>query len=181
MKVIREDRITPNNGWFAEVDKGQVVRITGQSVIDLVLYNRADRTEWFDVARTRVYNLNIFPTGGHRLFSKHNNPMMRVLADGFTGTGHHDLQSATGCTSAMLEVLKPLGVAVENLPDPLGLFRNMAIDQKTGKITPVPRAPAVPATIELEAEIDLYVALVNCPDATTSPPAADATVTVLVS
>lgn len=179
MKVIREEKVAPGTGWFAEVDRGQVVRITGQSVIELVAYSRADRSEWFDVARTRVYNLNIFPTRGHRLFSKHNNPMMRMLADGYAGTGHHDLQSATGCPALLLATLTPLGVAAEDLPDPLGLFRNMAIDQRSGEIAPAPRVPAAPAAVEFEAEIDLYLALVNCPDTATSPQAAEATVAVL--
>ena len=46
-------------------------------------------------------------------------------------------------------------------------------------MTPAPRAMSAPATIDLEAEIDVVVALVNCPEAKTSPPGADAVVTVL--
>jgi uncharacterized protein YcgI (DUF1989 family) len=179
MKTISEQTVRPNSGWYAELAKGQILRIAGKSVIDVVAFKRGDTAEFFDVARTRIYNLNIYPTKGHRLFSKQNNPMMRVLADGFAGTGRHDLQSPHGCPQLMLEVLKPLNIAPENLPDPLGLFRHMAIEQKTGRMTPSPRAPAAPAAIELEAEIDLVVALVNCPDPKTSAPGADAVVAVL--
>jgi uncharacterized protein YcgI (DUF1989 family) len=179
MKTISEQTVRPNSGWYAEMARGQILRIAGKSVIDVVAFKRGDTAEFFDVARTRIYNLNIYPTKGHRLFSKQNNPMMRVLADGFAGTGHHDLQSPHGCPQLMLDVLKPLGIAPENLPDPLGLFRHMAIEQKTGRMTPSPRAPAAPAAIDLEAEIDLVVALVNCPDPKTSAPGADAVVAVL--
>lgn len=179
MKTISEQTIRPNAGWLAEVSKGRIVRITGRSVIDFVAFKRGDTAEFFDVARTRIYNLNIYPTRGHRLFSKQNNPMMRVLADGFAGMGHHDLQSPHGCPQLMLDILKPLGIVAENLPDPLGLFRHMAIEQKTGRMTPAPRAPSAPASIDLEAEIDLVVALVNCPDPKTSPPGTDAVVSVL--
>ena len=178
MTIISEDTVAPNAGWIAELEAGQVVRITAQSVIDFVAFDRADPSQWFDTARTRVYNLNIFPTEGHRLFSKANNPMMRVLADGFAGTGRHDLQSGHGCPDAMLEVLAPLAIRPEDLPDPLGLFRNFDIDQATGRITPAPTAPAAPASIDLEAEIDLVCALMNCPDPRTSAPGADATITV---
>lgn len=179
MKAIRENTVTPNTGWYAEVGMGQVVRITAKSVIDMVAFNRADPTEFFDVARTRVYNLNIYPTKSHRLFSKQNNPMMRMVADGYAGTGHHDLQSAHGCPELMLSVLAPLKIQREDLPDPLGLFRHLTIEQASGRITPAPRAPAGPVSVDLQAEIDVIVALVNCPDPRTSPPAADATVTVL--
>lgn len=179
MKTISEQTVRPNTGWYAEVSKGQIVRIAAKSVVDVVAFKRGDPAEFFDVARTRIYNLNIYPTKGHRLFSKQNNPMMRMVADGFAGTGHHDLQSPHGCPQLMLGVLKSLGIAAENLPDPLGLFRHMAIEQKTGRMTPAPRAMSAPATIDLEAEIDVVVALVNCPEAKTSPPGADAVVTVL--
>lgn len=179
MKAVREDTVLPNKGWYGEVGKGQIVRITGKSVIDLVAFKRADPTEFFDVARTRVYNLNIYPTRSHRLFSKHNNPMMRIVADGFAGTGHHDLQSAHGCPDLMLSVLAPLKIASEDLPDPLGLFRHLAIERGSGRITHAPKAPAGPVSVDLEAEIDLIVALANCPDARTSPPGAEATVTIL--
>ncbi|MEE8333681.1 MAG: DUF1989 domain-containing protein, partial [Alphaproteobacteria bacterium] len=96
MKIIHEDIVVPNEGWKAELDKGQILRITASSVIDFNAFARADRSEFFDVARTRVYNLNIYPTQGHRLFSKQNNPMMRWLKDGFQGIGLHDLQCVHG-------------------------------------------------------------------------------------
>jgi uncharacterized protein len=178
MKVVRENTVKPNAGWTVEIDKGQVLRITAKSVVDLVAFSRADSEEFFDTARTRIYNLNIYPTRGHRLFSKQNNPMMRMIADGFAGTGHHDLQSAHGCADLMLSLLAPLNIPKEDLPDPLGLFRHMAIEPN-GRITPAPRAPAASVAVDLEAEIDLFVALANCPDPRTSPPGADAIVTIL--
>lgn len=178
MKTIRQDTVKPNTGWRAELSKGQVLRVAARSVIDLVAFSRADNEEFFDTARTRIYNLNIYPTRGHRLFSKQNNPMMRMIADGFAGTGHHDLQSANGCAELMLSTLAPLKIAPEDLPDSLGLFRHMAI-APNGHITPAPRAPDGLAAVDLEAEIDLIVALTNCPDPRTSPPGADAVVTIL--
>lgn len=179
MKTLREETVAPGNGWIGDVAAGQTLRVTARSVIDLIAYDAADTSQWFDTARTRVYNLNIFPTAGHRLFSKANNPMMRITADGFAGLGRHDLQSGHGCARTMLEIVAPLGIRPEDLPDPLGLFRNFAIDQETGRITPVPLGPDGPVSIDIAAEIDVTCALVNCPDAATSAPGAEATVTVL--
>ena len=177
MKTIREDVVAPNKGWMADVDKGQVLRITARSVIDFNAFRRADPREYFDTARTRIYNLNMYPTRGQRLFSKHNNPMMRILADGFAGIGLHDLQSSHGCADAMLELLGPLGMTRENLPDPVGFFRNLDI-APNGRIRPAPKGPPAPVAIELEAEIDLICALMNCPAAETSAAGAPATVTI---
>ncbi len=178
MNVIAEETIAPNKGWLGNVDKGQVLRITGRSVIDFNAFKRDDMKEYFDTARTRIYNLNMYPTAGHRLFSKQNNPMMRLLADGFAGTGLHDLQSGHGCADAMLEVLAPLNMTFEDLPDPMGLFRNLDIAQD-GFIRPRRRGRPEPVAIDLEAEIDLICALVNCPAAETSAAGAPCTVTIL--
>ena len=178
MSVIREDTVAPNKGWKADVDKGQILRITGKSVIDFNAFSRADPKEYFDAARTRIYNLNMYPTKGQRLFSKQNNPMMRILEDGFAGIGLHDLQSSHGCTDAMVQLLNDLNMKAENLPDPMGLFRNLNISQD-GRIRPAPKGPPEPVSIDLEAEIDLFCALVNCPASETSAAGAPCTVTIL--
>lgn len=178
MKTIGEQVVKPNTGWMGNVDRGQILRITGKSVIDFNAFKRGDIREFFDVARTRIYNLNIYPAAGQRLFSKQNNPMMRILTDGFAGIGKHDLQSAHGCADAMLKLLAPLGVTEDFLPEPMGLFRNLDISQD-GRIRPRPLGPPEPVSIDLEAEIDLVCAFMNCPAAETSAAGADATVTIL--
>jgi uncharacterized protein YcgI (DUF1989 family) len=179
MNTVSEATLVPGEGWLGQLEAGQRLRVTAESVVDLVAYNCADQAEYFDTARTRIYNLNIYPTTGQRLFSKQNNPMMRITRDDFAGTGHHDLQSANGCIEAMLKTLAPLKIAADDLPDSLGLFRNMAIRQSDGAIAPAPLAPPAPASVELEAEIDLIVALVNCPDPKTSPPGRNAAIAIL--
>ena len=178
MSVIREDIVAPNKGLIADVDKGQVLRITGKSVIDFNAFKRDDPKEYFDTARTRIYNLNMYPTKGQMLFSKQNNPMMRILEDGFAGTGLHDLQSSHGCTDAMLQLLGSMDMSMENLPDPMGLFRNLNISQD-GRIRPAPKGPPEPVSVDLEAEIDLICALINCPASETSAAGAPCTITIL--
>jgi uncharacterized protein YcgI (DUF1989 family) len=178
MSVIKEVIVAPNKGSIADVNKGQIVRITGKSVIDFNAFSRKDPKEYFDAARTRIYNLNMYPTKGQSLFSKQNNPMMRILEDGFAGIGLHDLQSSHGCTDAMVQLLSDIHMKAENLPDPMGLFRNLNISQE-GRIRPAPKGPPEPVSIDLEAEIDLICALVNCPASETSAAGAPCTVTIL--
>ncbi|MBK18159.1 MAG: hypothetical protein CMM52_04895 [Rhodospirillaceae bacterium] len=177
MNVISEETVSPQNGWTGNVNSGQVLRITGRSVIDFNAFKREDIREFFDTARTRIYNLNLYPTKGHRLFSKQNNPMMRILEDGFAGFGLHDLQSGHGCADGMLSLLAPLEMTFENLPDPMGLFRNLDISQE-GRIRPKPKGPPEPVSIDLEAEIDLICAIMNCPASETSASGAYATITI---
>ena len=179
MKTIREDVVPPNSGWHGHVDKGQVLRISAKSVIDVVAYNRADTKEYFDVARTRVYNLNIYPTRGHRLFSKQNNPMMRWLADGFRGIGLHDLQCPHGCPELMIETLRPMQVAATELPELPPHEEGPVPGHRHGLIRMAPAGPDRPVAVDLEAEIDLILALVNCPDPATSARGANATVSVV--
>ena len=181
MKIITERTIEPGEGWSGHVGQGQVLRLTAKSVVDFIAFKKSDPREYFDVARTRIYNLNIYPAKGQRLYSKQNNPMMLVLEDGFKGIGKHDLQSGHGCRARMLELSAPLGIRPEDLPNPLGFFRNLDIEQKSGVIRNVPLGPAAPVAIELRAEIDVFVALVNCPDPKTSAPGASATIALLAA
>ena len=169
MTLLSEMVIKPNNGWMGRVNAGQILRITGRSMIDFNCFKFNNLKEYFDTARTRIYNLNLYPTAGHRLFSKQNNPMMKFITDGFSGVGKHDLQSSQGCPSLMLQTIDSLReFNEENLPDPLGLFRNINIESN-GFLKPAPKEPPHPVNIDLEAEIDLICALVNCPASKLSP------------
>lgn len=177
MDIISEETISPQKGWIGNVDEGQVIRIIGKSVIDFNAFQRNDIREYFDTARTRIYNLNMYPTKGHRLFSKQNNPMMRFIEDGFAGIGLHDLQSGHGCAEGMLSVLAPLKITNLNLPDPMGLFRNLDISQN-GHIRPKPMGPKEPVSVDLKAEIDLICAVMNCPASETSAAGASAKIVI---
>ena len=178
MEIISEETVNPQEGWMGNLDRGQILKITGRSVIDFNAFKREDIREYFDTARTRIYNLNMYPTAGHRLFSKQNNPMMKFLTDGFSGIGLHDLQSGHGCAEGMLSILSPLNICYENLPDPLGFFRNLNISED-GRIKPKPKGPKTDVSIELEAEINVICAIMNCPASETSASGAKSTVTIL--
>jgi uncharacterized protein YcgI (DUF1989 family) len=179
MTASDEITLAPGESWYGTLAAGQTLRVTAESVVDLVAFNAADTAEYFDTARTRIYNLNIYPAKGQRLFSKQNNPMARITRDDFEGIGRHDLQSANACAETMLKALAPLNISADDLPDPLGLFRNMTIRQEDGRITAAPLAPPAPASVDIEAEIDLIVAAVNCPDPKFSAPGKAAVLTIL--
>ena len=160
MAQIRERAIEPGSGWLVEVDAGQTLRLRAAGAVELYGYNRSDRAEWIDAARTRVYNLNVFPSSGHRLFSKQNNPLMRFTTDGFADLGKHDLQAGPARPEVVLAVLAPLGIAADDLPDPVSLCRELAIDQASGRITPHKWTLAHPVELAFEAETDMVCAVI---------------------
>ena len=79
MTTKNKATLRPHEGWTGEVKTGQVIRITAKSMIDFNCFEKDNFTEYFDTARTRIYNLNMYPTVNHRLFSKQNNPMMKFI------------------------------------------------------------------------------------------------------
>jgi uncharacterized protein YcgI (DUF1989 family) len=90
MKVLHDKTVRVNSGHAWEMKKGQRVRITFQSIVDFVVFNRDNLQERFDQARTKANQGKIYLSNGDQLLSKVNNPMMTIVEDTFKGT--HDLQ-----------------------------------------------------------------------------------------
>ena len=193
MTTLRDDTIAPNCGWAARMAGGYTLRISAAGGVSLVCFNAADLTERFDQARTKVYNMRLWITAGEQLFSKLNNPMMAMVADGFAGIGRHDLQYGMcsgpllaraaaegvparyahmkgrpapvhGCHESLAAALQPWGIPPERIPMPLNLFQHTEIDTASGTIRPRPVRPTTPATVDLRAMMDLVVAVATCPD-----------------
>ena len=185
--------VAPNSGWAGRMRKGDTLRLTAMTIIDFVAFNASDHTERFDQARTKVYNMNIFLTAGHKVLSKLNNHMMTVTEDGFAGLGTHDLQFGMcgrarhrlardegrlgeylhggeitlpdhGCAENLTWALEPHGIGYPDIPSPINLFQNMEIDQGSGAMRRTQVRPASPVPVALRAEMDLLVAFSACPD-----------------
>jgi hypothetical protein len=90
MKALHDVTVRVNSGTAWEMKKGQRVRITFQSIVDFVVFNRDNLSERFDQARTKANQGKIYLTTGDRLLSKLNSTMMTIVGDTFKGT--HDLQ-----------------------------------------------------------------------------------------
>jgi uncharacterized protein YcgI (DUF1989 family) len=90
MKALHDKTVRVNSGHAWEMKTGQRVRITFQSIVDFVVFNRDNLQERFDQARTKANQGKIYLSSGDQLLSKVNNPMMTIVEDTFKG--HHDLQ-----------------------------------------------------------------------------------------
>jgi uncharacterized protein len=203
------ERQVPRNVGFAfDLNAGQSVRITSQSIIDFVCFNRTNLRERFDQARTKANQRKVFILTGHVLVSKLNNTMMTITEDTFK-EGHHDLQegmcsrkrhelAATrgiweqtygrpssempphGCTENLSGILAPYGIALEDVPSPFNIFQDMVIHPAGELEHSLIRPGPDGASATLRAEIDLLVALSTCPDMAVRREAAQAGATVAV-
>jgi hypothetical protein len=190
--VLWERQLPRNAGFAFDVKAGQSVRITSQTIIDFVCFNRANLRERFDQARTKANQRKVFISIGDALISKLNNTMMTITEDSFK-EGHHDLQEGMcsrkrhelaaakgiweitygrplsempprGCTENLGGVLEPYGIAVEDVPSPFNIFQHMII-RPDGVLEHSHIRPKPPgAHVTLRAEMDLLAALSTCPD-----------------
>jgi uncharacterized protein len=192
-RIVWERQVPRNTGFAFDVKTGQSVRITSQTIIDFVCFNRDNLRERFDQARTKANQRKIFISTGDQLISKLNNTMMTIVEDTFN-EGHHDLQEGMcsrkrhelaaakgiwektygrplsdmpprGCTENLGGVLAPYGIAVEDVPSPFNIFQHMIINAETGELAHSHIRPKPPgAYVTLRAEMNLLAALSTCPD-----------------
>ena len=66
MKTICEAHVPYNAGWSDEMKAGQIIRITATTTLDFVFFRLQNLRERFDQARTKVYNMTLFVTAGHK-------------------------------------------------------------------------------------------------------------------
>ncbi len=192
-KMLWDRDLARNTGFAFDVKQGQSVRITSQTIIDFVCFNRENLRERFDQARTKANQRKVFISTGDALISKLNNTMMTIAEDTFT-EGHHDLQEGMcsrkrhelaaqrgiwektygrplsempprGCTENLSNVLASYGIAGEDVPSPFNIFQHMIIHQDTGELEHSHLRPKPPgAHVTLRAEMNLLCAVSVCPD-----------------
>jgi hypothetical protein len=191
-KTLWERQLERNIGYAFDMEAGQCTRITSQTIIDFVCFNRDNLRERFDQARTKANQRKIFISTGDQLISKLNNTMMTIVDDTFEG--RHDLEEGMcsrkrhelaaakgiwektygrplsempprGCTENLGGVLAPYGIAVEDVPSPFNIFQHMIIHADTGELEHSHIRPKPPgATVILRAEMRLLAAISTCPD-----------------
>ncbi len=177
MNELKKVSLGDGEAWAHSIAKGQHIRITATHLTHLICFNAADITERFDQARSKVYNMKVWASTGDALYSKLNNPMMVITRDDFAGRGRHDLQLTYGSAARLAaapesvdarqfltQALEPWNVAAERIPAALNLFLDIAIDMTSGNLTPTSIRPSAPTKVELEATMDLIVAIASGSD-----------------
>src|ERR1700739_196081 len=116
-KLLWERALPRNIGFAFDLQAGQAVRITSQSIIDFVCFNRENLRERFDQARTKANQRKVFISIGDSLISKSNNTMMTIIEDTFK-EGHHDLQEGM-CSRKRHELAAQRGIWEKTYGRPL--------------------------------------------------------------
>lgn len=176
---IVEDLVIPPRGWIArEIRTGQVVRVTdleGQQVGDLIAFSLADTAEKFWISNTVRLNGTVYPTTGHVLYSELSHPMLTIVED---TCGRHDLLAGScnaeidqvrygvrdhrGCVENFCAALEPWGLGRKDVPMSMNLFMNCPVEPD-GSWRIDPPASKAGDHIDFRAEMDLVLALSNCP------------------
>ena len=191
MKNLREATVPSNMGWAGQLEKGQIIRISGTTTVDFVGFSLHNLRERFDQARTKVYNMKIFISTGDKLMSRSNQHLMTIVEDTYN-EATHDLQKGMcsgsrfqlakqegrlseyylreveipdhGCWENLSRALEPYGIAPEDIPSPFNLYQTMKIDGISGRMEHTTIRPKPGTYVDLKAEMDLLAALSACPD-----------------
>jgi uncharacterized protein YcgI (DUF1989 family) len=164
--------VEPGGAFACVVMQGQRARITGKSPVSVVLFCCANVRERLDDSRTRGNQNKLYISTGDYLISKSNRNMMRIVEDTYA-SGTHDL--ATGMTeksnAALCPALRYWAIRPQDVPTPLNLFKTVAIDGRTGRLTEHKTERGSNAYVDLRAEVDCVLAM-TVPDDALAEPAA---------
>jgi urea carboxylase-associated protein 1 len=178
--VVHDEVVAARSPWARVVRAGETLRIVdleGNQAVDFLCYNAADLDERYSAAETIVGQGNIFLTTGTVLRSNEGQPLMTVVADtcGRHDTiggacscesntvryGHHT-KHQHACVENFLLALAPYGRGKRDMVSNINWFMNVPV-MADGTLGIVDGISAPGKYLELRAEIDVLVAISNCP------------------
>lgn len=176
--VLRDEILAPRAYVALDMTRGDFLRIVdveGQQVADLVCFRRDDRTEKVSVHVTIMDQGSIYLTTGRHLLSNFCNPMMTLVED---TCGVHDMLAGScneganfrrygvhgtpNCRSNLEAALAPYGIPLAEIPYSLNVFMNVEL-KPDGSIRTIEPTSVAGSHVLLRAEMDLIVAISNCP------------------
>jgi uncharacterized protein YcgI (DUF1989 family) len=176
--IVREE-VIPARGYTAfPLDRGQVLRVIdleGQQVTDVVAFNRADHGERLNAETTMLINRSIRPTTGDVLYSEDGHPMFTIVGD-TVGRNYlagamcseeanfvrYRVRGTPNCRDNVASAVAPWGITKREVQGAFATFLNM-VHHPDGR-TEIQEPTSKPGDhIDLRAEMDLLVAISNCP------------------
>jgi uncharacterized protein YcgI (DUF1989 family) len=176
--VVLDEIIPPRGGTAFPMYAGQLCRVIdleGQQVADFLCFDRHDPVDKLSVENTQLLNGTLFISTGHVLYSTRCTPLMTIVAD---TCGVHDLISGScseqsnalrykvrgtpNCRSTFERVLRPHDIPLAEIPYSFNIFMNTTVSPEGG--TRIEEPKSKPGDyVDLRAEIDLLIAISNCP------------------
>jgi len=176
---VLEDRTIPAGGdWSGRVAAGHVVRLVdleGRQAIDFLCYSAADPSERYNAADTLKLAKTLFVTTGHGLYSDMGRRLFTIVAD---TCGRHDtiggacsaesnrlrygVEGTPNCRDNFLRALARLGLGKKDIVANLNFFMNVPVGPD-GALAITDGLSRPGDYLDLRAEMDVLVALSNCP------------------
>lgn len=176
--AVQSKRLIPGEAVAFELKTGELLQIMtmqGKQVADFVAIASGNASEVLSTAVTRSRNNSIMLKEGDTLYSNLRNPLFEISDD---TVGRHDTLMAAcdpqrykddfgiddhdSCRVALATELKPHGITLETVPDPVNWFMNVAILQRGELEIREPLAEANDHVVLL-AKADVVVAVSACP------------------
>jgi urea carboxylase-associated protein 1 len=170
--------IPPGGHWSGIVPRGATLRLTdleGRQAVDFLCYNAADPSDRYCAADTMKISGQLFVGLGTKLYSDMGNVLFTVTAD---TCGRHDtiggccsresnfvrygVKEGPNCRDNFLRALAEHGLGKKDIVANLNFFMYVPITPEGGMAI-VDGLSKPGDYIDLRAEMDVLVALSNCP------------------
>ena len=176
--IAFEETVLPRGGTAFPMRTGQVCRVIdveGKQVADFICFNLNDFGDKLSPENTQSLNGTLFLTTGHHLYSTEATQLMTITADTcgvhdliagscseFTNAFRYGVRGTPNCRSNFERMLKPYGILIGEIPYSFNIFMNVPISPE-GK-TAIQEPKSKPGDyLDLRANIDLLIAISNCP------------------
>jgi uncharacterized protein YcgI (DUF1989 family) len=177
-KIIKEQIIPPKEYLGIELRKGERLRIIdveGKQVPDMVCFNLKDPTEKLSCNNSRLIQKRWKLTTGNVLYSDEGNEMLTIVDD-TVGTHHasggccnepanfrrYGLHGTRNCRENLTLAAKPLGITQKDIPGAFCPFMKV-VQYEDGRYE-IEEPDSKPGDyIEFRADMDVFVAISNCP------------------
>jgi uncharacterized protein YcgI (DUF1989 family) len=176
--IAFEETIPPRGGTAFPIKAGQVCRVVdleGKQVADFICFNLHDFVDKLSPENTQLLNGTLFLTKGDHLYSTKATQLMTITADTcgvhdlisgscseYTNAFRYGVRGTPNCRGNFERALKPYGIPLSEIPYSFNIFMNTPVlsEGKTGIQEPKSKAGDY---LDLRANIDLLIAISNCP------------------
>ena len=177
-RILRR-QVIPAKGYLGlELDKGQVLRIVdveGKQVADIACFNRHNAGERSSASNSKEIQSRWHLTTGHALYSDEGNKMLTIVED---TVGNHyvggwycneesnyrryGVRGTPNCRDNLVRASAHLGIGPKEMPGAFAPFMNV-IHHADGRFEIAQPTSGPGDHIDLRGEMDLFVAISNCP------------------
>jgi uncharacterized protein len=178
--AIYNEVVPARHPWARVLQQGQIMRIEdlgGNQAVDFLVYNADDPGERYSATDTTVAQGNIYLTTGSKLMSNDGRALMTLIHD---TCGRHDTSGGAcscesnsvrfgldkkyqhACVENFLTAIAPFGLGKRDMVSNINFFMNVPVSED-GTLEIVDGISAPGSIVDLQAEMNVLVAISNCP------------------